>query len=136
MYTGRLKSLFPYHEVEMRFSRTSGPGGQHVNKTNSATQVRWNIGYSQSYSESEKNRIRQKLAGHINKNDELLVECSVHRDRDQNIKGALAKLELWISKALHVPKARKATKPTRSSIRKRLDEKRITKEKKQLRQKI
>lgn len=106
-------------EIEMEFTRSRGPGGQHVNKTNSAAMVRWNIQQSKVLLPDTRARLLEKLANQITSDGDLLIRSDEFRDQDSNRKRSLEKLDEMIAEALFVPKKRKATKPTRSSQEKR-----------------
>lgn len=126
----------PFYEMEFTYARSRGPGGQNVNRTNSAAILRWNLWSSQVLSSEIKERLAQKLHGKLTTEGDLIVRSEVHRDQDQNRSECIQKLHEIIRKALFVPKKRVATKPTRSSKRKRLDSKKKDSEIKALRQKV
>lgn len=110
-------------EIELEYTRSRGPGGQHVNKTNSAAILRWNISSSQLIKEETRNTLLEKLKNKITVDGDLLIRCEQYRDQDQNREDCLKKLDLLISEALFVPKKRKATKPTRAAQNERKDQK-------------
>jgi ribosome-associated protein len=112
-------------EIVTQVSTSSGPGGQHVNKTSTKVTLRWNIHTSNSISESQRNRLSHKLAKKINKRNELVVHCDETRSQHTNHLRVREKLASIVSQALHKPKKRKATKPTRSSIERRLKSKKM-----------
>ena len=112
------------HEIELDYTRSRGPGGQHVNRTNSACIARWNVLSSQVINEEERTRLRNKLGNQMSQDGDLFVRSDEFRDQDQNRKKCLEKLEALIERAFFEPKPRKATKPTKSSQRKRTDTKR------------
>lgn len=126
----------PFSEMDFTYARSRGPGGQNVNRTNSAAILRWNLLSSQVLSEDLKARLSQKLASQLTEDGDLLIRSDVHRDQDQNRSECIARLHAILRKALFVPKKRVATKPSRSSVRKRLDTKRKHSEIKNLRHKI
>lgn len=126
----------PFHELSFSYARSGGPGGQNVNKTNSAAILRWNLESSQVFTEIQKERLRAKLASRLSKEGEILVRSDVHRDQDQNRSECIRRLHEMLVKALHVPKKRVATKPTKSSQRKRVESKKLHAETKSLRQKV
>ena len=126
----------PFHEMEFSYARSRGPGGQHVNRTNSAAILRWNLLNTQVFSEEVKERLRNKLSNQLTAEGDLLVRSDEFRDQDQNRSACIKKLQALLRKALFVPKKRVATKPTRSSVRKRLDSKKQQSETKSLRKKI
>lgn len=126
----------PFHELTFSYARSGGPGGQNVNKTNSAAILRWNLEASSVFSEVQKERLRSKLQTKLSKEGDLIIRSDVHRDQDQNRSECIRRLHETLSRALHVPKKRVATKPTKSSQRKRVESKKIHSETKTLRQKI
>lgn len=126
----------PFHEMDFSYARSGGPGGQNVNKTNSAAILRWNLENSQVFNDAQKARLRSKLAAKLSKEGEILIRSDVHRDQDQNRSECIRRLHELLVKALHVPKKRVATKPTKSSQRKRVESKKLHSETKSLRQKV
>lgn len=127
-----IKDLF--FEFEFISQRSRGPGGQNVNKTNSSIQLRWNYLDSQILTDEQKSTIGRKLSAMINAENTLYLRSDVHRDQDMNKKEVLQKLQQSLIKAFHKPKARKPTKPTKSSQRKRVETKRHKSEIKKARQ--
>ncbi len=125
-----------FAELDFTYARSRGPGGQNVNRTNSAAILRWNLMSSQVISDELKLRLQAKLAAQLTEDGDILIRSDVHRDQDQNRSECIARLHALLRKALFVPKKRVATKPSRSSVRKRLDTKRKHSETKTLRQKV
>lgn len=126
----------PFHEFDFSYARSRGPGGQNVNRTNSAAILRWNLLNTQAFSEEVKQRLIHKLSSQLTSEGDLLIRSEEQRDQDQNRSACIRKLQALLKKALFVPKKRVATKPTRSSVRKRLDTKRHQSETKSLRRKV
>ena len=126
----------PYHEMEFSYARSRGPGGQNVNKTNSAAILRWNIFTTQVFDEVTRERLMLKLQNQLTGEGDLIIRSETQRDQDQNRSECIRKLHEILRKALFVPKKRIATKPTRSSQRKRVDSKKIRAEVKQGRQRV
>ncbi|MGZ3795716.1 MAG: alternative ribosome rescue aminoacyl-tRNA hydrolase ArfB [Pseudobdellovibrionaceae bacterium] len=120
-------------EASFEFTRSRGAGGQHVNRTESAVILRWNLLGTQAFSDSVKERIINKLSSQLTNEGELLIRAETHRDQDSNRKEAIRKFEEILDKALFVPKKRIKTKPTRSSQRKRLDSKKKDSQTKRMR---
>tara|TARA_R100000935_G_scaffold55693_1_gene86004 strand:- start:109 stop:513 length:405 start_codon:yes stop_codon:yes gene_type:complete len=107
-------------ELTFKGIRSSGPGGQHVNKTASKVEVAFNIENSQALSESEKNRLRQKLSSKITSENTLILQCGETRSQHQNKSIVIERLIALIEQNLKVAKPRKKSKPSKSAIEKRL----------------
>ncbi len=124
------------NEFQFLTSRSSGPGGQNVNKVNSKVEVRFDVQNSILLNDEQKEIILQKLSGKINSEGFLCVVSQKDRSQLLNKEDAIRKLYLLIEKALKPIKPRKKTRPTKSSVEKRLTSKRIKSDIKQNRQKI
>lgn len=109
-------------EVEYLSTRSQGAGGQHVNKTNSCIQLRFSISNS-SFPTEMKNKFLNKLKHRISQDDVIQIRVETERDQKSNKDTAYKKLIEMLSIALIEPKKRKKTKPTKSSVHKRLDSK-------------
>jgi ribosome-associated protein len=120
-----MKYLIPWNEVVITATRSSGAGGQHVNKTNSAIQLRFSIGDSLVLNEAQKELLKQKLSSRLVQGDQILVRAEEERDQKRNKEQAYTQLNTIIARALIVPKKRVGTKPTRGSIKRRLTAKTI-----------
>ncbi|MCO5112554.1 MAG: aminoacyl-tRNA hydrolase [Bdellovibrionaceae bacterium] len=123
-------------EIKFVATRSRGPGGQNVNKVSSAAQLTWHVESSESFTEEQKIRILEKLDSYINQKGELYLRSDEFRDLERNKSRCLEKLQFLIAKALHKPKARKKTKPTKSSQIKRVESKKQRGEIKKARQKV
>jgi ribosome-associated protein len=123
-------------EFQFLTSRSSGPGGQNVNKVNSKVELRFDIQNSALLTEDQKITLLAKLATKITSEGILSVVSQRDRSQLSNKEDATEKLYLLISKALKPVVRRKKTKPTKSSVEKRLTGKRIKSEIKQYRQKL
>jgi len=123
-------------EFQFLTSRSSGPGGQNVNKVNSKVELRFDIQNSDLLSEDQKNILLVKLASKITSEGILSVVSQRDRSQLSNKEDAIEKLYLLISKALTPVKPRKNTRPTKGSVERRLATKRIKAEIKQNRQKF
>lgn len=128
-----MKVIIPWNEIEWQATRSSGAGGQHVNKTNSAVQLRFSISASLILTEEQKEKLRRRLAHRLAQGDEILVRIEDERDQKSNKDRAYKILCEMIGKALIDPKKRVATKPKRSAIKKRLESKRIQSDRKKSR---
>lgn len=110
-------------EIKFKALRSSGPGGQHVNKTASKVEVSLNIKDSKAFSEFEKNCLLKKLGTKISSEGNLQLSCSETRSQHQNKAIVIDRLIDLLRRSLKKTKARKKTKPSRSSIEKRLNSK-------------
>lgn len=113
-------------EFVFQTSRSSGPGGQNVNKVSSKVELRFHIGNSKLLSEAEKMRLIEKLDNKINREGELIIIAQTDRSQLKNKEKAIEKFYHLLDKALKKPKDRIETKPTKNSIEKRLESKRLT----------
>ncbi|MBI5729481.1 MAG: aminoacyl-tRNA hydrolase [Candidatus Magasanikbacteria bacterium] len=123
----------PDNELVIDFARSSGPGGQNVNKTSSKAQVRWRVGDSTVLSAEEKERIRKALHARLTQDDEIIVSAESERSQLQNKTAAVARLGQLVNHALIVPKKRRPTRPTYYSRLKRQETKKRTSQIKKLR---
>ena len=118
-------------ELFYKTSRSSGAGGQNVNKVETAVTVMWKGGESQFFSGYQKSRIYDKLVNRINAEGVLQLTVSETRTQFQNKKLATEKILDLVNDALIVPKKRLQTQPSRSKIQKRLNDKKKIGEKKE-----
>jgi len=117
-------------ELQFSFSRSSGPGGQHVNKVNTRVELRFHILLSQILTDEQKETLNEKLANQINQEGELIIISQVTRSQLKNKHEAINKFYLLINEALKPKKKRKPTRITKSAKEKRLKEKKEQAEKK------
>jgi len=122
-------------ELEFQFALSGGPGGQHVNKTETKVILIWDLQKSGVFSASQKEQLQQRLASKINSEGLLKLNVSKTRSQHQNKKIAILNFEDLVKKALQKKKKRIKTKPSRSAKLKRLQNKKKHSEKKANRQK-
>ncbi len=118
-------------ELTYKTSRSSGAGGQNVNKVETSVTVMWKVEESQFFNEEEKKVIQSKLKNRINQEGTLQLTVSESRTQLKNKKAATEKILEIVNKSLIKPKPRKATKPSRSKIEKRIKQKKEHSEKKE-----
>ena len=117
-------TIVPDRELVFTSSRSSGPGGQNVNKLNTRVTVRFDVAGSPSLSEEQKGRIRAELATRIDKRGVLRVVSQKHRSQEANRQAAIERLGQLIQDALKDKPVRKKTKPSAGARERRLKEKR------------
>ncbi len=132
MYTIVMKNWLE-NNGDFTFSRSSGPGGQNVNKVNTKVTLHVNINELNFLSENEKDRVLKSLSNRINSNNNLVVTCEEERSQSKNRAKLIYKTIILIEKALVVKKKRKATKPSRASQKRRVEAKKRQSLKKKLR---
>jgi ribosome-associated protein len=120
-------------EIFFRTARSGGKGGQNVNKVETMAEAWWHIPVSTAFSPEEKQLIQHKLQNRLNKDGYLIVKSSESRSQLENKQTAKEKMLAMVAQALIVPKKRKASKPTKAMIERRLENKKRASEKKQLR---
>ena len=114
----------PRDELDVRVSRSSGAGGQHVNKTSSRVEIFWNIPGSRALTDEQRDRLREKLAPRLTSDGEIRVVASDTRSQARNRELAEKRLGELVARSLIVPRKRKPTRPTRAAKEARLDAKR------------
>lgn len=123
----------PESELRIEFVRSSGPGGQKVNKTSSKAVLRWDVDGSSAFTAEEKAVIKERLANRINKDGELYLDSDRLRSQYRNREDVVELLNRLIAEVLTPQTERIPTKPTKSSKERRLEGKKHQARKKQLR---
>ncbi|NOR87324.1 MAG: aminoacyl-tRNA hydrolase [Bacteroidales bacterium] len=117
-------------ELQFSFSRSSGPGGQHVNKVNTRVELRFNVILSQILKEEQKEILQEKLANKLNQEGVLIIISQASRSQIDNKKDTIEKFYILINECLTPQKKRKPTRITKAVKAKRLKEKKEHAEKK------
>ncbi|SMF13087.1 alternative ribosome rescue aminoacyl-tRNA hydrolase ArfB [Pseudobacteriovorax antillogorgiicola] len=126
----------PSLEIDFQFARSSGPGGQNVNKVNSKAILSWQFSENRNLPEGVRKRFEERFSNRINSDGQVIIHSERYRDRPQNIKDCEDKLKEMLLAVWQPAKKRKPTKPTRASKEKRLQAKKGRSETKKNRQKI
>ena len=105
-------------ELREAASRSSGPGGQHVNKTNTRVTLRWNLEESAAVGPVRKQRLRRALSKRLTRSGDIVVHVGRHRSRARNREWARERLSELIREALITRRSRKPTRPTRTAAEK------------------
>lgn len=112
--------VIPAAELSETFVRSAGPGGQNVNKVASKVELRWNPGASSALRERDRTWLLARLAASLTASGDLVVRASRTRDQARNRADARVRLAELVRAALHRPRRRVATRPTRGSVERRL----------------
>jgi len=118
-----IRQKIPEKELIFSATRSSGPGGQNVNKVSSRVELRFRIDESKGLTPDEKSRIREKLRNRINMEGELIIVCQAERSQLKNKEKAIEKFYSMIEKSLIIIPPRFSTKPTIASKLERLESK-------------
>ena len=123
----------PQDELRFDFARSSGPGGQNVNKVNSKVVLHWDAVTSPSLPDDVRQRFIERFRHRITKAGDIVVHSQRHRDQPSNIEDCVEKLRLMLVEVASPPKHRKRTRPPRAAKEKRLREKKQRSQTKQFR---
>jgi len=124
------------NEIIFSASRSSGAGGQNVNKVNTKVTLKFDVKNSQHLTAEEKEILLKKLSTRLTNDGVLILSSQEKRSQLQNKEAVILKFEKIIAKAFEKKKARRATKPSKGAVQERIKQKKQRSEKKQWRQKI
>lgn len=127
--------VIPEHEITFTFSRAGGPGGQHVNRTETRVTLYWNVKKTTALSEEQKERVIRNLQRQLADDDVLIIHNSESRSQLQNKQAALMTLAQMVRKALHVAKKRMKTSVPQKAKEERLHSKTLRSSLKKMRSK-
>lgn len=120
----------PRDELVARATRSGGPGGQHVNTSATRVELLWNVYHSRALSETQRERVTERLATRLDAGGVLRVVASEHRSQRRNREAAEARLVALLRRALAVPRTRVPTRPSAAAKERRLHDKKRRAERK------
>jgi ribosome-associated protein len=115
--------VIPAAELRESASRSSGPGGQHVNKSSTRVTLRWNIETSRTLSDRQRARLLSRLAHRLTRDGELLLHAGRARSRARNREHVRERLAELVSEGLAIPRKRVATRPSAGARTRRIEQK-------------
>jgi ribosome-associated protein len=136
MLTVNARIRIPESEFEWSFARSSGPGGQNVNKVNSKAVLRWRPGQSVGLPPDVLDRFITRFASRLTTEGDLLLSSQRFRDQGRNVSDALEKLRAMLAAVAQKPRPRRATRPTKAAIARRIETKQAQGKKKRLRRPV
>jgi ribosome-associated protein len=113
----------PISELQFRFARSSGPGGQHVNRSATQVELLFDVANSPSLSEAQRRRVLRRLKSRIDKEGVLHLVSQETRSQLRNREEVVERFQELMREALHVPKRRRPTRPSQAARERRLEEK-------------
>jgi ribosome-associated protein len=123
----------PLRELDFTFARSSGPGGQNVNKVNTKATLHWYVTHSQTLPDDVRGRFLSKYKNRINRNGQVVLSSQRFRDQGRNVADCIAKLRELLEQVSQGQTPRKKTKLSQAAKGRRLRSKRVTAERKQAR---
>ena len=126
----------PLREIVFRFVRSSGPGGQNVNRVASKAVMRWNVRTSPSIADDVRARFLARFASRVTAQGDVLLGCDRHRERERNREGCLERLSRMLASVAAPPRPRRRTRAPRSAAERRLNDKRVRAETKRRRRQL
>lgn len=130
---GSTRLTIPDHELDISFTRSSGPGGQHVNTSSTKVELRFDVCSSPSLSARQRDRITEALGSRLTNDGVLILTASEHRSQTRNREAVIGRFANLMSEALRPVRPRRATLPSRAARRRRIEAKKRRAETKALR---
>jgi ribosome-associated protein len=118
------KIAVPRRELVLSYARSSGPGGQNVNRVASKVTLRWDVAHTRSLPDDVRERFLRRFARRITGAGELVLSSQRHREQARNVDDCIGKLRAMLAAVELAPRRRTRTRPTRASIERRLTGKR------------
>jgi ribosome-associated protein len=115
----------PYSELQVQAISGSGPGGQHVNRSATRIALSWSVRHTRALDEAQRARVAGVLGSRLDSEGFIRIVAGEFRSQLQNRAAAMERLAHVVARALIVPKSRKATRPTRASVERRIDAKKM-----------
>ena len=125
--------VIPRSMLSVRYSRSGGPGGQHVNKVESKVDLRLDLAAAELLGEARAASLRVALANRLDADGQLQIVSSEHRQQSMNLEAAIVRMEALLREALAPRKTRRKTRPTRGSNERRLQDKKQRSQTKKIR---
>lgn len=130
---GGRQVVIPAETLDWQFVRSSGPGGQHVNRTSTKAVLRFDIRRSECLPEDVRQRLLDRERSRLTREGAILIVSQRHRDQPGNVAECIGKLSELVARALVPPKVRRKTRTPRSAVAERLQSKKRTSQRKQMR---
>ena len=115
--------VIPFSEIQLSYSPSGGPGGQHANKTSTRAELTWNVLESEVLSERQRQRLRSQLKNRLDARGAIHIASDEHRSQTRNRAEVERRLGKLVGQALVPPKPRVATRPTKGAVEKRIQAK-------------
>lgn len=116
----------PLAELHFQFSRSSGPGGQHVNRTESQVELTFDVAHSPSLDEAQRTRVLTRLRSYMDTHGILHLTCQTTRSQHRNRAEVIERFQEILRQGLYIPKRRRPTRPSAGAVERRLEGKRRT----------